>query len=192
MCVCMCVCVCARAHLFRCFNRFITTQIWNTYLVFYLQVTNRKTWLFTWECTKRVQKCCLSSQYDDYNSGGFPFGIPIGKRLSSLRVAVVFPQSREAFPGTKLPFGQNLFHNKLTVPLRRDSYGLASIWAAFIAPGSTFRPRRWSQLYTLKLHFSNCHYNSPSIWALDLTRGLLFISNFWHTQHVTTSHPLGH
>jgi hypothetical protein len=50
---------------------------------------------------------------------------------------VVFPQSREEFPGTKLPFSQNLFHNKPTLPLRRDNYGLVSIWAAFIAPGSS-------------------------------------------------------
>lgn len=67
---------------------------------------------------------------------------------------MVFPQSREAFPGTKLPFSQNLFLNKLTLPLRTDSYGLVSMWAVFIAQGSTFCPRRWKQLYTPTLHFS--------------------------------------
>lgn len=165
--------MCVRAHLVRCFNRFITTQSWNVWSFIFKWPTEKH------DCSHGNALCdalayaclkiCLSSQYDDYNSGGFPSGISTGKILSSLMVAVVFRQFPEAFPGTKLPFSENLFHNKLTLPLGRDSFGLVSIWAAFIAPGSTFCPRRWSQLYTLTLHFSNCHYNSSPIWALDLS-----------------------
>lgn len=161
-------------------------------------MTNRKTRLFTWHCTMRQTGICVSKNVAYLRSmvitirEDFHLESPVERDYPNWGSPWFF-LSREAFPGTKLPFSQNFFHNKLTLPLRRDSYGLVAIWAAFIAPGSTSCPRRWSQLYTLTLHFSNCHCNSPPIWALDLTCGLIpFTSNFWHTQHIAPSHSLGH
>ena len=162
-------------------------------------MTSRKSWLFTWQCTRRRIGVCVSKNVAYLRNmvitvrEDFHLESPLERDYPHWGSLWFFLSLVRNFPGTKLPFSQNFFHNKQTLPLRRDSYGQVSIWAAFIAAGSTFCPRRWSHLYTLTTHFSNCHYNSPPICALDLTCGLrLFTGNFWHTQHVAPSQPLGH
>jgi hypothetical protein len=108
-------------------------------------VTNRITSAFTWQCTVRRIGLYMSKNVAfrrnvviiiredfhlesplerDYPHWGSPwFSLSLVRYFAGLR-------SHSARIADS--------HNKLTLPPKRDSNGLVSIWAAFTAPGSTF------------------------------------------------------